>query len=998
MAKESLNGMVTRAIGGDERFSDPKQSWNTPHVCDVLASDDDGNHTAVIRKPDGSMVKHNFQVKGGEAKLADGDPEPTHEKKMYASQIAVHDAILKAARADKSPVLFCSASGIKLPGNTWEMDKPARFQWMPGGIKTIVASWGERPIQVTVQCDEDTATTVQASFARKLTENPNQKPFGDVEHREHEAALWPESFDWSDEPSPGVFCTAKPSALGAQNVNGRLHRSWSPSFSTNAEYPKAICSSCGQTAAKCKGADNGVVTFPAGVRGSSSNPASITGIGDSIGSLTNKPAFKDILPVRARDASAATTTDELLRAGDFPGHAFHGNQYADGTGGGGEHNDASRAAHEKSKSAETSQNHRGAAAAHRKAARMHDEEGNDKVADYHRAMSTFHEQQAGKMTKASDAMDADTIFAALAKQAAPPPEQNNADNSKAKMKINIIKARDKFKAGDEVELTAAEAGVLLASGDAETMESKMNRETIKATNKMLVTGAFTRARARGAIAPKDDAPLIAATARLEETGFQPMVATLLAEQFDSMPSREDAAIYARHTNRVTDEGKDFGGNVTIVRESIRDVGMGYIKAREPMKLLTKNGCSAENIQAAVRASAESCALLKAHIMPILARGGDISLGEIIRAADTADPNAQVGTLATGLVLMRNLGFLKKKLSFLPYISTDLRNEPCMYGQTILTRYITPPGVLTFVPGVGFTSDAVTIAAAGLNVGGANYASGMAPTQASGTKTVSVPSTTDVNVKINRCRAVEITFPTTTLGSTVRNLFAEQQGAQFYSLAEYVNSEFLVTMFQSAWTPITAPSYSIGQNFGLTGLINIKTRFSANKLPDMGRFILLHSFPHDNILADGNLVTAKAITALVNKDLSSFESGELPPLYNIHVLESQLSAATIVGGVATLVQPTDPLTIGQLVGATGAVGFAGNSASGLFVARVPQDYTKVFSDIPATASIEIITEPDSGLSIMFTKYVDHGLSQVTARCSLMYGFAQGDPRQGFILNP
>ena len=69
---------------------------------------------------------------------------------------------------------------------------------------------------------------------------------------------------------------------------------------------------------------------------------------------------------------------------------------------------------------------------------------------------------------------------------------------------------------------------------------------------------------------------------------------------------------------------------------------------------------------------------------------------------------------------------------------------------------------------------------------------------------------------------------------------------------------------------------------------------------------------------------------------------------------------------------------------------------VFVARVPQDYTQILKDIPATAAIEIVTEPDSGMSMLFVKYVNHQLASVSARCALMYGAAQGDPRVGIIL--
>ena len=575
------------------------------------------------------------------------------------------------------------------------------------------------------------------------------------------------------------------------------------------------------------------------------------------------------------------------------------------------------------------------------------------------------------------------------------------------MKLKFIKARGTYAAGDVADVEDAEAMQAVTAKDAMDFDTWQTIETMRVEKKgaqeRRVREAVLRAKDRGAVPPKDEAMQASWLDRLNKGGDVDLIVELIDQRPGDDRNRNlTQRLIARdaHDGSPLDNGNGMGGRVIyernrleLVRPDPRDVGAAYIKAREPMENLIRGG-GKEGVKKAIELSIETGAMLKANILPILANGGDIMLKDLIRGADTTDPNSQVGTLATGLILMRNLGYLKNKLGWMPYISTDLRNEPALYGQPIFTRYITVPNVLTYVPGVGYTSDATTIANAGLNVGGANYASGEAPTQTSGTRTPSAPSTTDVTVKMNRHRAVEIVFPTTTLGSTVRNLFSEQQGAQFYGLAEQVNKDFLLTAFAATWSGIIGNSAALGgQAFALPGMVKLKTLFTANKTPDFGRFILLHSFYHDQILTDGNLVTAKAITALVNKDMTAFESGSLPILYGITVLESQLAAAS---NSTTLVTPTDPTQIQTQ--APFAVGFAGNMTSMLFVARVPQDYTTVFKDIPATAAIEILTEPDSGLSILFTKYVDHALAQVSARCALMYGFAQGFPLQGFILTP
>lgn len=200
-------------------------------------------------------------------------------------------------------IVLCHDEGTDLAphGGKWEVDKPATFQWMPGGVTTMTPSYDGRRIRLTVACDANTAKIVQASYD-EWKKKSSQKPFGCVEHREQEASIWPESFEWRTEPNPGVFCTGLPTELGAHNVNGRIHRSWSPSFTTNAEYDKCICVDCKTNIVQCS-CGAGQLEFPKGVRGSVTNPARVTGVAFSVGSLTNKPAFRNILPVRCKAES-----------------------------------------------------------------------------------------------------------------------------------------------------------------------------------------------------------------------------------------------------------------------------------------------------------------------------------------------------------------------------------------------------------------------------------------------------------------------------------------------------------------------------------------------------------------------------------------------------------------------------------------------------------------------------------------------------------------------
>jgi hypothetical protein len=45
---------------------------------------------------------------------------------------------------------------------------------------------------------------------------------------------------------------------------------------------------------------------------------------------------------------------------------------------------------------------------------------------------------------------------------------------------------------------------------------------------------------------------------------------------------------------------------------------------------------------------------------------------------------------------------------------------------------------------------------------------------------------------------------------------------------------------------------------------------------------------------------------------------------------------------------------------------------------------------------LVTEPDSGLTVMVFSYADNGKMSISQRVCVMWGRAQGDPRVGIVL--
>lgn len=292
--EQKMRGAVNKAIKGDKRFTGAN-NYPSAYCCDITTANGDGKHDAIIYTGDGKAVRHGFDYdkEKNEAKMHEGEPKETHMTRIYASMVERHENMIKAT----GDIISCrAANGTKLDvSEKWEAGKPVSYIFLPGGVSTITAGFRQNEtITCTVEVDEESAKDLQESFDH-IAATEKQEPYADEDHESKKATLrFPADkiqFTYGTlRNEEGVIVKgAEPTSYGAEAVNGKVYRSWSPEFATDADMTKA----------KRKGKH---WTFPDGVRGSASNPARVIAVNFVTGALTNKPAFKNMPPVKAKKA------------------------------------------------------------------------------------------------------------------------------------------------------------------------------------------------------------------------------------------------------------------------------------------------------------------------------------------------------------------------------------------------------------------------------------------------------------------------------------------------------------------------------------------------------------------------------------------------------------------------------------------------------------------------------------------------------------------------
>jgi hypothetical protein len=312
----------------------------------------------------------------------------------------------------------------------------------------------------------------------------------------------------------------------------------------------------------------------------------------------------------------------------------------------------------------------------------------------------------------------------------------------------------------------------------------------------------------------------------------------------------------------------------------------------------------------------------------------------LSAATSAD---NIGTLAGTLVAQRTLEFYKYEFPLLAMITADYSDQPAQFGQTTSTRIVTTPAIMTYNATIGTDGRAVGWVIA---------------TQA---------VATDTTVTINNHKAVEVSYDANTLASTVRRLFDEQAEASQYALGkDLVDNLYAVITAENFAT--NTPFVEASVDFGRRTFSRVSRVLNTAGAPFANRFALLNSLYYEKLEQDPTLVSLG-----VFQKPEIIENSRLPHVSRFLPIEA----------------PNLPTT-GNMAA------FFGHRSSLMVSSRVPNDYTTILGPAASYGAVNVVTNPDTGMSILLTQYVSHQGGYAASRLAWMYGVAKGNPAGGQIV--
>lgn len=407
--------------------------------------------------------------------------------------------------------------------------------------------------------------------------------------------------------------------------------------------------------------------------------------------------------------------------------------------------------------------------------------------------------------------------------------------------------------------------------------------------------------------------------------------------------KESDAKIAKVETAMTEQAAVIAGiqarRVEVQQEDIVDVLANYA-AKDPAQLLANSRFEQDRADLAC----ERALIWARDIAPRVNKDtlhGIVSLAERrvkdisrIAAKNVTGPvqifaaNA-LGTLSGSLITQQSLSLLKADLPAFTMFTTDFSNAAAKLNQSIITRTRSLPTVQTYSPATGYAAKDV--------------------------------GATDVPVTINAHRYTQFDYNANELASTNRDLFGEQAEGAVYVLGKDVLDTalalFNLTNFALGAQKTTCATAAA---FVRSVVIDLRIALRKRKVQIKDGFLIANE---DYF---GGLAKDPVIVALAQY--------QRPELITDYILP-RIAGFTPTGYV-------------DLPTASNLVAVAGAREALVMATRLPYDY--VDAQLGANyGAVSQITDPNTGLSVMLTQYVNHDAGASRYRLALMSGSAVGD---------
>lgn len=523
-----------------------------------------------------------------------------------------------------------------------------------------------------------------------------------------------------------------------------------------------------------------------------------------------------------------------------------------------------------------------------------------------------------------------------------PSQQQNQNNNMTPEELAALRARIQTLEQNVQALTARAATDAAAQNELTARQAELR---------------IAKSELRCAELTADNARLLAAATARNQADARTAVQAAVAR--GAIPA-QDTALQARWEQLITNDPAHASllaaqaGNPALVAGRVTTAPNGgaavVVAGTRPAETLKAFGalCARQSGET----SLDGKARIAREVTALYARdiAGNREVMEMpLSAADSTDAN--LGTMTGTLVAMRTIEDYEQQLIAPEFLTTDYSDVPAQFGQTTVTRIVVTPAVISYDPTLG------------------------ADGRPKGYVVTTPAQTVDAPVKLDQHKAVEIVFDTQQLGSTVRNLFAEQSNLAGYALALNVNNALLANIIVANFpgvaavagqTPGTLPAVVNLADFGRGDFATAASGFNPIGVPIPRRYCLMNSLYFGKLSQDPTLTS-----------LAVFQKPEI-----------------ITGAELPLISKFQPLEAPNLPTTGNLAAFFGHKSALVIQTRLPNDYTTV---LPGTAwgNVSVITGK-TGLSFLLVQYTDHKGAFAGWRIAMMYGTALGNPKGGKII--